>query len=187
MAILASLMALALPSYRGYTSAWTCRSAAQILYADLVSQRQRCFTTCLSTGVNIHCNGTYSLWEMYNTGAYRPAPPGAELSEHTLPGFLEFLAMLIPAGCVPVNPVNSPTSMATVKTVSLSATFPMPVTLSPCTVRFIPIRSDPSGKWMHCHTLINNTDITANVDILLACGVETSVITITPQGDIIID
>jgi len=40
---------------------------------------------------------------------------------------------------------------------------------------------------MHCHTLINNTDITTKVDILLACGVETSVITITPQGDIIID
>jgi prepilin-type N-terminal cleavage/methylation domain-containing protein len=188
MAILAFIMALALPAYRQYTREWTCRNAAQILYSDLIYQRSRAFSTCLSTGITLNSNGTYQLWELQNTWTPVPAPSGsyADVLRDPPDGIAQLFLALIPAGCDPVTPTSSSSTSVSGKNVNLSANFPMPVTVTPCTITFIPVRSFRSWKWATCYIQINGSTIWIDTDILVACGLETSMITITPMGTIIL-
>jgi len=187
MAILAFVTALAVPAYRQYMTAWTCKNAAQMFYSDLLCQRSRAFATCLSTGITLNSNGTYTLWELQNTWAPVPAPSGsyADFLRDPPDEPARLFLALIPAGCTPVSPGSSPASSVPGKTVNLSASFSMPVTATPCTVTFIPVRSPGLCVWKNCHTQVNGSDVTADADILLACGVETCVITITPMGSLV--
>jgi prepilin-type N-terminal cleavage/methylation domain-containing protein len=188
IAIMAFIMALSLPAYRQYMTAWSCKNAAQILYSDLVYQRSRAFATCLSTGITLNANGTYSLWELQNTWTPVPAPSGsyADLLCDPPHEMLQLFLALTPAGCTPVSPGSSPAAPSPGKNVNLSASFPMPVTATPCTVTFIPVRSTALCVWKSCYTKVNGADVLVDTDILLACGVETSIITITSMGEIVL-
>jgi prepilin-type N-terminal cleavage/methylation domain-containing protein len=195
LSIVCFIVALALPSYREYTSAWTCRSAAQILYVDLLAQRQRAFSLCLPTGISIGTGGTYSLWEIYNTGAglpetlqigdiVFPETPGTGdgVSRDPVPSFLRIMLSLIPAGCNELRlPVRSPIGSRVTKTVALSSTFPVPVEIAPpySFVYFVPKRSAEAGKWQYCIVWANN--------LTVSCGADTCVINITSKGDVIMN
>lgn len=184
MGILCFLIALALPMYRSYTTAWACRNAAQILYSDLVLQRQRAFSQCLPTGVTIGADGTYGLWELYHIGADLPEPPltSACRIDSPVADICGFILSLVPVGCNElIRPVRSPVGFRTMRTVSLSRDLAVPVSLSPegYFIYFVPKRSDEAAKWRYCYCTTG--------DITVASGAETVIITITANGDIVMN
>ncbi|MHC9544040.1 MAG: Tfp pilus assembly protein FimT/FimU [Vulcanimicrobiota bacterium] len=184
MGILCFLIALALPMYRSYTTAWACRNAAQILYSDLVLQRQKAFSQCLPTGVTIGTDGTYGLWELYNTSADLPDihETSACSIKNPVADICGFLLSFVPVGCNElIRPVRSPVGFITTRTVSLSRDLAVPVSLSPAPffIYFVPKRSDESAKWRYCYCTTG--------DITVASGAETVIITITANGDIVLN
>jgi prepilin-type N-terminal cleavage/methylation domain-containing protein len=185
LAILSFVMAMALPAYNAYTSAWTCKSAAQILYCDLLLQRQRAFQLCLPTYIFLNSNGTYSLYELNTTGASLPEFPNQ--TAQFLPGdFLDLLLLpfaLLPAGCNElVTPERSPRNWQFIRTVNLSRDFSRPITFPSGFnfIYFIPKRSAEDAKWKNC-------TIYAWGDILVACDIETCVIKISSTGEIVMN
>jgi Tfp pilus assembly protein FimT len=66
MGILMIIVALALPNYNGFTTSAACNNSANILYSDVIAQRQRALSTCYETGITINetgDTGTYYCWE----------------------------------------------------------------------------------------------------------------------------
>gem|GEM_PF-2384493 len=184
LAIFCTVIAMAMPMYRSYTTAWACRNAAQILYSDLMLQRQKAFSLCLPTGITIGAKGNYSLWEWYNTGADLPDPPqtSASIMENPLADICQFLLALLPVGCNDLRtPEHSPVGCRNTRTVNLTRDLAVPISVSPeyCFVYFVPKRSDETAKWRYCCATYG--------DITVASGAETVVITITINGDIILN
>ena len=76
--ILMVLISVSAPYFNSYTSSSSSANAANILYADLLAQRERCISLCRDTGITIdpnapEDNGTYIVWEVDpNTGSPRP-------------------------------------------------------------------------------------------------------------------
>jgi type II secretory pathway pseudopilin PulG len=181
LSIVSFVVVMATPSYRRYTSAWTCRSATQLLYTDLLYLRQRAFSLCMPTGVFFDPSGKYTLWENYTAGVEFPetARPCADMTRYSLPAFLKVMLSLIPAGCNDlITPVGSPWGFREMKTVDLSRIFTMPVSINAMYsyLYFVPRRSVGSGKWQYC--------IATSRDIMVICGGETYTITVTSKGDI---
>jgi len=182
LAIMCLIIGLTLPMYRGYTTSWASRNAAQILYSDLMMQRQKAFSLCLPTGLTLGTNGTYTLWEWYNPGAELPEPPqaSADIMSSPVANICGFLLALLPVGCNDlITPLQSPRDYRVTKTVSLTRDLAVPISISPenCYVWFVPKRSDANAKWRYC--------ITTYGDITVASGAESTVITITIDGDIV--
>jgi prepilin-type N-terminal cleavage/methylation domain-containing protein len=64
--ILLVLFSLMLPDFKSSTDASTCTNAANLLYCDMLAQRQRCLSACRETGIEINKwanDGRYQLWE----------------------------------------------------------------------------------------------------------------------------
>jgi prepilin-type N-terminal cleavage/methylation domain-containing protein len=184
IAIFGFVIALALPMYRSYTTAWACRNAAQILYSDLVLQRQKAFALCQPTGVTVNENGTYGLWEIYNTGAELPPQPEEPAAGISSPvGVIcAFLLSFVPVGCNKlIEPVHSPLSSRITRTVCLTRDLAVPINLvsSRSFIYFVPLRSDYKAKWSYCNC--------SGGDITVASGAETIVITVTDIGDIVLN
>jgi len=182
LAIFCFVIALAMPMYRSYTTAWACRNAAQILYSDLVLQRQKAFALCQPTGVTANEDGTYGLWEIYNTGAELPPPTEEPAACISSPAGLicGFLLSFVPVGCNKlIEPVHSPISSRVTRTVSLTRDLAVPINLvsSRTFIYFVPLRSDYKAKWSYCNC--------SGGDITVASGAETIVITVTEIGDIV--